>query len=40
MLVSHEMSEIAGMANRHIIVDRTLHECTAAHHYIRQECEE
>lgn len=40
LLVSHEMSEIAGMANRHIIVDRTLHECTAAHHYIRQECEE
>lgn len=40
VLVSHEMSEIAGMANRHIIVDRTLHECTAAHHYIRQECEE
>lgn len=38
MLVSHEMSEIAGMANRHIIVDRTLHECTARHHYIRQEC--
>lgn len=40
ILVSHEMSEIAGMANRHIIVDRTLHECTAAHHYIRQECDE
>lgn len=38
LLVSHEMSEIAGMANRHIIVDHTLHECTAAHHYIHQEC--
>lgn len=38
MLVSHEMSEIAGMANRHVIVDRTLHECTAAHHYVRGEC--
>ncbi len=38
LLVSHEMSAIAGMANRHIIVDHTLHECTAAHHYIKQEC--
>lgn len=38
LLVSHEMSEIAGMANRHIIVDHTLRECTAAHHYIKQEC--
>ncbi|MCM1067653.1 MAG: metal ABC transporter ATP-binding protein [Muribaculaceae bacterium] len=40
LLVSHEMSAIAAMANRHIIVDRTLHECTAAHHYINtSECE-
>ena len=38
LLVSHEMSEIGGMANRHIIVDRTLQECTARHHYIPQEC--
>ena len=38
LLVSHEMSEIAGMANRHLIVDGTLRECTAEHHYIRQEC--
>lgn len=38
LLVSHEMSEIAGMANRHIIVDGSLRECTAAHHYIHQEC--
>ena len=38
LLVSHEMSEIAGMANRHIIVDHTLHECTASHHYVKQEC--
>lgn len=38
ILVSHEMSAIAAMANRHIIVDRTLHECTAAHHYSKSDC--
>lgn len=40
LLVSHEMSRIATMANRHIIIDRELHECTASHHYIRTECDE
>ncbi len=39
LLVSHEMSMISGMANRHIIIDQELHECTAAHHYIRTECD-
>lgn len=38
VLVSHEMSTIAGMANRHFIVDRTLHECTAHHHFIHTDC--
>lgn len=38
LLVSHEMSEIGSMANRHIIIDRKLEECTAAHHYTPQEC--
>lgn len=38
ILVSHEMSHIATMANRHIIIDRTLHECSAQHHYITTEC--
>lgn len=38
ILVSHEMSHIATMANRHIIIDRTLHECSAEHHYITTEC--
>lgn len=33
LLVSHEMSRIAGMANRHIIVDHTLEECTARCHF-------
>lgn len=32
VLVSHEMSVISGMANRHIIVDRGIHECTSHHH--------
>lgn len=39
VLVSHEMSQIAGMANRHIIVDQTLHECIAEHHWLRSDCE-
>ena len=38
ILVSHEMSRIATMANRHIIIDRTLRECSAEHHYITTEC--
>lgn len=33
LLVSHEITAIASMANRHLIVDRTVHECSAAHHY-------
>lgn len=39
ILVSHEMTTIAGMANRHLIVDRTIHECEAAHHFVTT-CEE
>ncbi len=38
LLVSHEMSHIAGMANRHIIVDHTLTECIARRHYCEPEC--
>lgn len=40
LLVSHEMSIISGMANRHFIIDGSLHECTAAHHYVKTECDE
>lgn len=40
LLVSHEMSAIASMANRHVIIDRTLTECSASHHYVRTECDE
>lgn len=39
LLVSHEMTTIAGMANRHLIIDHKLHECSAEHHYIRTECD-
>lgn len=38
ILVSHEMSRIAAMANRHIIIDRTLYECSAEHHYVAPDC--
>ncbi len=38
ILVSHEMTRIATMANRHIIIDRTLYECSAEHHYVATEC--
>lgn len=33
VLVSHEMTRIAEMANRHILVDRTVHACHAHSHY-------
>lgn len=32
LLVSHEITRIAQMANRHIIIDRSLTECTSATH--------
>lgn len=38
LLVSHEMSTIASMANRHIIVNRTLHFCHSASHFIHYDC--
>lgn len=40
ILVSHEMSTISGMANRHIIVDHSIHECHASHHYVHSTCDE
>lgn len=39
ILVSHEMSTIAGMANRHFIVDHTLHACSARHHFVHTDCD-
>lgn len=38
LLVSHEMSTIASMANRHIIVNQTLHFCHSANHFIHYDC--
>lgn len=38
VLVSHEMSRIASMANRHLIVDRGIEECHAGHHYFTLDC--
>lgn len=38
ILVSHEMTQIAAMANRHFIVNRNIHECTAVHHTIHTDC--
>ncbi len=39
LLVSHEMSTIAVMANRHLIVDGTLHFCSAHHHEVHCDCD-
>ena len=33
LLVSHEMTTIASMATRHLIVDRPIHECASRHHF-------
>lgn len=38
LLVSHDMSTIAKIADRHIIIDRDVRECRAQHHYIKPEC--
>lgn len=38
LLVSHEISEIASMANRHIIVDHTLRFCKSGTHFVHYNC--
>lgn len=38
ILVSHEMSVIAGMAGRHLIIDHSVHECSGHHHFIPSDC--
>lgn len=40
VLVSHQMTTIAEMANRHLIIDRTLHVCKADHHFARMACDD
>ena len=39
ILVSHEMSAIAGMANRHLIINHSLQECHASRHYAHDACD-
>lgn len=39
ILVSHEMTTIAAMANRHIVIDRTLSECSARRHFALTTCD-
>ena len=38
VLVSHEMSVISGMADRHLIVDHGITECHAGCHAVLREC--
>lgn len=38
VIVSHEMSQISTMASRHIIIDRTLEECSSHHHKFISPC--
>lgn len=40
LLVSHEMTKIASMANRHLLVDCRVTECSAAHHYVSSDCDD
>lgn len=39
ILVSHELSYIDHIANRHILVDCSVRECHASHHYVTSDCE-
>lgn len=38
ILVSHDISTIAQMANRHIIVNHTLHFCSSSNHFLHYNC--
>lgn len=38
ILVSHDMSTIASMANRHIIVDHSLEFCHSGNHFAHYDC--
>ena len=39
LMVSHQMTHIGAIANRHIIVDGTLRECTHKCHYVQTDCD-
>lgn len=38
VLVSHEMTGIAPLANRHLIIDRALTLCHSSHHHSESDC--
>lgn len=39
LLVSHDVTTVAQMANRHLIVDRTITECHSHQHFITLSCD-
>jgi len=39
ILVSHEMTVISKMANRHFIINHNVHECHAHNHFVPSQCE-
>ena len=39
VLVSHEMTRIAGMASRHVVIDHTLRECHYSSHAVHYDCQ-
>ena len=39
IVVSHEMTVISELANRHWLIDYSLQECHASHHFLRTECD-
>lgn len=39
IVVSHEMTVLSKLANRHWIVDRKIEECHASKHYVKIDCE-
>lgn len=39
VLVSHEMTELAEIATRHIIVDHGITECHSRHHAVHYDCD-
>lgn len=39
IVVSHEMTVISELANRHLLVDHDIHECHASHHYLKTDCD-
>ncbi len=38
IVVSHEVTQIAAMANRHLVVDRELHVCRSHSHFVHYGC--